>query len=269
MLLPALQRYIHITSGQAIIDLCRPLAEHFGIHYLLYVRDYKNGKRLWLTTHGNWTEHFYQHELYQISAFENSFILYKPGYYLWDALPGQKVFNMAREFNIAHGMTIVTDKQDYYEFFHFATSIDNLPILNFYMNNLDVLQRFMAYFVDQGKKLIHNAYQHMTNVPQPNLAEDHNSNDDFNVHKNVNDFIWHINANKCYLKNLTEEVCLTKREGQCLSWFLKGKTMNEIAIIEGISKRTVEAHTEQAKRKLGCYKSFQLGYKLAKMGFIQ
>ncbi len=266
MLSSEVKPYIQATSGQAMIDLCRPLTERFGIHFLLYVRTYKNGKRFSLTTHSDWDDYFYKHKLYQISAFEKVSASYQPGYYLWSTLPGQQVFNAAREFNIDHGITVVTSHENYTEFCHFATTKGNSKVLNLYISNPEVLQRFIAYFNDHAKKIIHKAKDNLTFLPN-NLAQSDESFNFFNKNNLVSDFLSHINAHKCYLKTLSEEVLLTKREGQCLSWLLKGKSMQEVAMIEGISKRTVEAHMEQTKRKLGCYKSFQLGYKLAKLGF--
>jgi LuxR family transcriptional activator of conjugal transfer of Ti plasmids len=43
---------------------------------------------------------------------------------------------------------------------------------------------------------------------------------------------------------------LTQREGQCLAWTARGKTMGEIASIIGISQRTVSFHLENARTKL-------------------
>jgi DNA-binding CsgD family transcriptional regulator len=44
---------------------------------------------------------------------------------------------------------------------------------------------------------------------------------------------------------------LTQRERECLTWVAAGKTAWEISTILHISERTVVAHTENAKRKLG------------------
>ena len=44
---------------------------------------------------------------------------------------------------------------------------------------------------------------------------------------------------------------LTPRETHCLAWAARGKTFNEIGEILEISPRTVKAHLDNAKRKLG------------------
>jgi DNA-binding CsgD family transcriptional regulator len=44
---------------------------------------------------------------------------------------------------------------------------------------------------------------------------------------------------------------LTPRERECLSWVAVGKTAWEISCILNVSERTIVAHTENAKKKLG------------------
>ncbi|OKO78313.1 LuxR family transcriptional regulator [Bradyrhizobium sp. NAS96.2] len=44
---------------------------------------------------------------------------------------------------------------------------------------------------------------------------------------------------------------LTQRERQCLAWSARGKTMTDIAVLVGISSRTVSFHLENARTKLG------------------
>jgi len=44
---------------------------------------------------------------------------------------------------------------------------------------------------------------------------------------------------------------LTQRERQCLAWTAQGKTAADIAVLVGISQRTVVFHLENARRKLG------------------
>jgi LuxR family transcriptional regulator, activator of conjugal transfer of Ti plasmids len=43
---------------------------------------------------------------------------------------------------------------------------------------------------------------------------------------------------------------LTQRERQCLAWVAQGKTAADIALLVGISARTVMFHLENARRKL-------------------
>jgi DNA-binding NarL/FixJ family response regulator len=48
-----------------------------------------------------------------------------------------------------------------------------------------------------------------------------------------------------------QDIDLTQREVEMLTWAARGKTRDEIAEIVGISRRTVEYHLENARTKLG------------------
>ena len=77
----------------------------------------------------------------------------------------------------------------------------------------------------------------------------------------------HKNLLKHYLKSTTvsdEDIELTNREIQCLSWISQGKSTKEVAMILGVTAKTVEFHINNAKAKLGCYKASQLGYIVGK-----
>jgi DNA-binding NarL/FixJ family response regulator len=49
----------------------------------------------------------------------------------------------------------------------------------------------------------------------------------------------------------SREIALNAREMECLTWSARGKTSPEIAILIGLTKRTVNFHIENACRKLG------------------
>jgi DNA-binding CsgD family transcriptional regulator len=50
----------------------------------------------------------------------------------------------------------------------------------------------------------------------------------------------------------------TKREAECMTWLLKGKTINSIATILNLSPRTVEYYVKNMKAKIGCRTKFEL-----------
>lgn len=267
MLSQNLRQFIQATSGEAIKQLCQPLKNKFNLSFFLFVRDYKNGQRIWLTTHGEWTEYFYTEGLYKLSAFENPFIPYTPGYYLWSTLPGQNVFDMARGFDIDHGITFVSDHAKHYDFFHLGATRDNPQVLNFYLNHRDALERFIAYFKDAAADLIKQIEMNRMTVPFPKRSPQQNIAMP-NPEINIDEFLTEIERDRYYLKHDNEDVYLTRRESECLKWCLNGKSSDEIAIIMAISKRTVETHIDNVKEKLRCNKQFQLGYKLAKSGWL-
>ncbi|NRB10778.1 MAG: hypothetical protein HRU35_04090 [Rickettsiaceae bacterium] len=61
---------------------------------------------------------------------------------------------------------------------------------------------------------------------------------------------------------------ISQRQQECLSWFIRGKTAKEIALILGISYRTVEIHIQTIKHRLGCQNKSQLIEKAIDSGFL-
>jgi DNA-binding NarL/FixJ family response regulator len=65
------------------------------------------------------------------------------------------------------------------------------------------------------------------------------------------------------------EVHLTEREREVLTWVGRGKTSAEIAIILGISERTVNFHCDQAMRRLDVINRIQAVAKAIEHGIIR
>lgn len=62
---------------------------------------------------------------------------------------------------------------------------------------------------------------------------------------------------------------LTQRERQCLTWTAQGKTMTDIAVLVGISARTVLFHLENARAKLGAASIAQCVGEALRRGLLQ
>lgn len=65
------------------------------------------------------------------------------------------------------------------------------------------------------------------------------------------------------------EVKLSKRELECLSWTLEGKTAGEIATILGISVSTVNQHASSASNKLGSLNKHHAAVQALRKNLIQ
>lgn len=263
----SLQDYIKLTAPEDITTLIRPLTNQLGINYFLFIREFNNGNRIWLTNNGPWEEHFHKKEYYRISAFENPQEQRFTGIYPWYCLKGQEVFNDARKsFNINNGITILEKSQEKSDFFHFAVPYNNIHGENACAENIEILRLFINFFRDQAKGLITLAEKNMINIAPPTaplqLKKTQKTYD-------IKSFALEITPARHYLSDDDKEVYLTQKEMECIQWCIHGKSSEEIAMILGVSKRTVEAHLENMKQKLNCYKQFQLGYKLGKSSLFQ
>lgn len=77
-----------------------------------------------------------------------------------------------------------------------------------------------------------------------------------------------INKNGYMLCDDYDNVGLSKREGQCLFYFIRGKTVPEIANLLFISKRTAEHHITNIKQKLNCHGKSEIIEKAIDLGLV-
>lgn len=264
-----LKNHIIFTQASAMREICRPLRQHFNITSFVYAKNFSNGTEIRLTNNPSWVLHYYEHEYYKQSAFEKHPSEIVPGFVLWSQLSNHHaVLNAAREFNIDHGITLVKKVPDAVEYYFFGTTCDNAHIVNFYLNNIDLLERFTFYFKEKGHKLIRQALANKIILPgkyqytSPIVDEGNVCLIDNNLRQRFTDAtpINHVYINDEF------QTGFTKRELDCITELLKGKTSKEISTILAISPRTVETHLENLKSKLHCQSKSALIDKLLRFG---
>ena len=129
-----------------------------------------------------------------------------------------------------------------------------------YFQLLSQLKQFISYFKDKvaANKALSSAYQ--LKIPlQTTNSGFFTEEAGFDLQK----FTDSIQANRIY--SILNNQYLTKREMECLSWLSKARTFAETALILNISERTVKAHVNAMKEKLGCASQFQLGMYFSKL----
>jgi DNA-binding CsgD family transcriptional regulator len=82
----------------------------------------------------------------------------------------------------------------------------------------------------------------------------------------------HYIHQRAYDLHATPEVAdlnaITQREIEALKWAADGKTIEDIAIIMGISSETVKAHLDSARRKLSALNRTHAAVKALRTGLI-
>ncbi|WP_369062561.1 helix-turn-helix transcriptional regulator [Caulobacter sp. 73W] len=64
------------------------------------------------------------------------------------------------------------------------------------------------------------------------------------------------------------QICLSRRQRECLVWAERGKSSRDIATILGLSSRTVEEHFAEACRKLGVRTRMQAVLEAGRRGLL-
>jgi len=251
---------VMLSSCKAIDDICSPLRK-VGIIALSYTRVYDDHTFIDVSNHAAAIEEFY----YGKNEF---FKCYYPDIHP-EILKGEFCFsssvvlsdNLAlvmlnKEFGMDNILAMVKRRQNYYEIYNFIAQKDNPGIINFYINNMGFLEKFIYYFRDRAKVLIEKYEKdRIIRVLDPPFENDKTTNNSENFKPEINlDF----DVEHYYFNKKNDESHLTKREVDCLQWCIYGKSNAEIAIMLSISKRTVEAHLNNVKKKLDCYKQTDL-----------
>jgi DNA-binding CsgD family transcriptional regulator len=66
-----------------------------------------------------------------------------------------------------------------------------------------------------------------------------------------------------------KDTYFTQREAECMVGLLEGKTESNIAIVLGLSSRTVESYVGQIRTKLGCKNKIELCEKVRASNFVK
>ena len=155
----------------------------------------------------------------------------------------------AVDFQYKHIITLIKNKSTYVDYYYFGTHLNNRSINQFYINNFNLLEQFIAYFnatLQQAPHLM-AAYDIEFTIgdPKPLFDENHSSIININNRQQAR-FLQKIRA------NCTHEVWsnLTARECDYIPLIIHGKTAKEIANVLNISHRTVEDYISSLKTKL-------------------
>lgn len=70
---------------------------------------------------------------------------YTGGYFFWDNLDSAVIFQaLAENCHLGHGLTVIKKHKEFVDTFYFVTDISNFKIKQFFLNNLDIIEKFMG-----------------------------------------------------------------------------------------------------------------------------
>ncbi len=156
-----------------------------------------------------------------------------------------------KKFNFAENITFIIKEHDYYEVFIFALYEEQSKLLEVCINQVDLLERFIAYFKKTNRHMLadfNNLHVNIAELRGDNFQLNHPNYNLIN-HDLRNTFLETVSPEEHMLKMRMKD--LTNREAECFHWMIKGKTAIETGEILSISRRTVETYREKARGKLG------------------
>jgi DNA-binding CsgD family transcriptional regulator len=261
-----IQNHIYLIFAKDIDQICLPIKK-FGIKYFSYIKNFNNGAQIYLSNSSDWVKNYYEKSLYKTSLFEGPPSLYRTGYVLWPANSNKEVFKLARDtFDSGDGITFSNRLKNSCEFFFFSGAVENKTLINFFLTNIGLLQRFIVYFKDKASKILNKAETCKIIIPDHfrYLVTDDETNfiaPIFNKKDALIEAFLHETKIKRYtFQDVTHyrDIILSAREIDCAIGLLEGKTAQELANNLSLSRRTVETHLDALKIKLNCYKKSEL-----------
>jgi len=254
--------HIAFTTCNDIKDICKLIFDSFGITYFAHTIYYfLNNTVTTLITHGNIAEHWISNQYSMPGSHESAPVL-ESGFYLTSHMgslyPEEQRVRMKELFNIDHMILFIEAHEDRYEFFSFATEPENYHIINVYLNNIDILSKFIIYYKEKAKKLIIEA----CNTPvlllprAPKIQESEvKLIESIQTPSLFTDFS-KISAKQFHTQK--GDVTLTAKEAECLMHISQGRSAKTCANLMGISPKVVQLHIEHLREKFGVNSRYEL-----------
>lgn len=250
----SLQGSMTLTAANKITRICKPL-KSIGVDFFRYMKLFNDGSRIILTNQPSVMQYYYEEGNYETTWHDNSnpASAYQSRCNIWaikslaNSIDQKQLEqNLRKFFNLTQGVAYIFKQVDSLELFDFSDSDFHV-----YDINPDIYRRFMFYFKEQAYKIIRDAHYEKIRVPITKSSSNCKTPNEEQLIKSMPIKKYHLNGN-------LEGKYLTCREVNCINWCVKGKSAEEIAILLGTSKKTIERHMENIKQKLNCTKQSQL-----------
>lgn len=239
-------------------DICKPLFENFGITIFEYVKIFFDSTCLNISTNHKWLIHNYtkcpmgtvlEKHLKTVPIGSTRYLLFG----IREEDLRNPMLREAHKFNIWNGLNIYKRYTEECECFLFATHPHNTSILEFYMNERILLEKFIHYFKEKAQPFIDSfdmrkrtVFVNDSSILSSTQTRDHS----------IEKCALAIKPNKYFITKGKTNISLSKREMQCLCLFAYGKSVKEIALSIDLSPRTVESYINSVKQKTSLtYKS--------------
>lgn len=244
-LLPASHPSLALSAP--LKEYCDRFLKKYNLNYFQIIRVNSDGSTAILTNQPEYIQFAYGYSTKVDTSFIFSCLkkeVLNPAlyYFLWEPnLPSLPV-SLAREFNICNGLTFVERYPTHYYMFGFAAPHTNHGILDFYINNVELLQDFIQNFKEEQKNLLLTLESNPIILPATQIDA------------NLKSMLLKKNGYKIPVNIGNRSSYITSKEYECLQKLKMGYTAKEIGRGLKISPRTVEEYFLRIKNRTGCSK---------------
>lgn len=253
-----------LLYSQDMEMICRPLAK-LGITYFAHVNVTKQGKFSGISNNAKFAEHYLRKKYYNADIHLSS-RTNLGNYIVWDSIirigQSEKMHSEAAQFGVQHTFTIVEKNHHSNDFYHFATHIKDNSINQIYVENIDLLHKFIAYFnkTIRSSFILSKAYDIRFSIdilsPGYTIKED----EKFLSYQDKRlEFIKSIRQMETNSVNKINAILsLSPQQHNCLKLLAEGNSAKKIAAILNLSPRTVENYLLHIRSILKCSNSKEL-----------
>lgn len=228
-------------------NITKPLFDRHPIDFFDYARIFFDGSWIFFTTYTGISQYL----------FDSGFVFLPyvnlkktQSFHLLSSIEKFKPYmaSIKENFRIDNLFAYADKHEHYIDVFWFGSDEKNDGMVDFYLNNMDIIKNYSHYFIEEASDLIKTAEKKRIIIPTV-LKDDYN--DAFQRIKN-------LSQQAAKFDVAGNEVLITPREMDCLRFLKKGFTAKMIAAQLKLSSRTVESHIEKIKRKLNCHSRAQI-----------
>ncbi len=240
------EKYLAYEHIAYINQISKPLFDRYAIILIDYARIYYDASWLFFTNQSNITQYFFDAG--------STFLPYvniqkQQSFCFVSTLDKFKVHlsEIKENFAIDNIFAYIDKQEKYVDVYWFGAHRNRPGMINFYVNNLDLIKNYAEYFQDKAQSLIKNAEKNKIIIP---ANMERNYTNAFEKIKRIK------NKNEFYIED--DNVNITPREMECLQLIIKGFSAKMVANKLFLSVRTIETHLDNIKRKLNCTSKEQL-----------
>lgn len=220
-------------------EICQPLIDFFDISVFSYLNIYSDLSRIHLDTNYKWNEHFYRNiDKFSIDENLTESTHWEPGFATCYSL-NDPCISDGNSFGIGNGVVIANKLSDCTELCYIGSKLskEEITVSNM-LNNIGLLQQFIAYFRDKANALITEAKK--SPIVLPHLSVERPARCLGLIDESKLNFINRLQP---------KEHSITRREYECLQLLTRGLSSKQIARQLNIQPKTADRHLENLKIK--------------------
>ncbi len=261
------EKHYSLNISEDISSICEPLFKSHGIKHFTYFRCYDDGSAYTLISHRDVYSHHMNSEYIVAPNINDNLLDQKFHYFAMPELEdgfSQAVYDYNSLFSIKYPIYLFERYENYFDLFIYSHVSNNSSSINFFLNNMNILENFKFYFKDKAKKLINESQKNKIFLPnhmKPNFGGMRNI-----LSKEKSETII---PKRFLIAGNNGETYLSARELDTIQHLANGYTAKQTGKEAGLSPRTIESYLENIKHKLGVHKKSDIIKLVSNSGLLR